>query len=442
MTRSKDGILNSDWTNLGGGDGFSCVFDPDDPDVVYFESQGGALQRISLSTGESRSQRPAAGEGQPEFRFHWNAPLFGSRHEKGALYLAGNRVFKLSAKGEEWKTVSPDLSAQDPGRTTASGSGAETYGVVYTLAESPVKAGLLWAGTDDGKVWITQNGGESWTDLTLRLPAAVKGQWITRIEASAHDAAAAYLAVDAHRTGVDSPLVYRTPDGGRSWESVAGNLPAHGPVKVLREDPSNANLLFVGTELGLFVSLDRGGHWTKWPELPTVAVDDLVIHPRERDLVIATHGRSLYVVDDIRPLEELTSEAAAAPAHLFPPRPAPGFHPLPGTSDWGGTAVFKGANPPAGAILTFHVAEYTGEPVKIEIETAGGQPVARLSAPGIAGFGRIAWDLKPSKELLTEYGGEGPKFVPSGEYTVTLKHGKTKMKQKLQVQIAPGIETR
>ena len=441
-TRNKDGILNSDWTNLGGGDGFSCVFDPDDRDAIFYESQTGALQRISLRTGESRSLRPAPSEGKPAFRFHWNAPLIGSRHEKGVLFFGGNHVFRLSAKGEEWKMLGPDLSAQDPLKTTAAGSGAETYGVVYTLAESPLKAGLLWAGTDDGKLWTTPNGGESWTDLTPQLPAAVKGQWITRVEASAHDPAVAYLAVDAHRSGVFAPLVYRTADGGRSWEAIAGNLPSHGPVKVIREDPSNPSLLFLGTEFGLFVSLDRGAQWTKWPEFPTVAVDDIVIHPRERDLVVATHGRSLFIVDDIRPLEELTSELAAAPAHLFPPRPVLGDYPLPGIADWGGGVAFRGANPPEGAILSFHVGAQTGDPVKIEIENSSGQPVAKLTAPGLAGFGRVAWDLKPSKDLLTEYGGEGQLFVPSGEYTVTLKYGKTKVRQKLELRIAEGIETR
>lgn len=441
-TRTKDGPLNSDWTNLGGGDGFACVFDSDDPDTIYFESQEGFLERINLRTGATKNLRPSPGEGQPDFRFHWNAPLFGSRHEKDALYLAGNRVFKLLSRGEDWKAISPDSSGQDPQKIAVAGSGAETSGVVYTLAESPIKAGLLWAGTDDGRLWVTANDGGSWTDLTPHLPAAVKGQWISRIEASAHDPAVAYMAVDGHRSGEYKPLVYRTSDEGRSWVATAADLPSHGPVKVIREDPFNPLLLFVGTEFGLYVSLDRGEHWTKWPEVPTVAVDDIVIHPRERDLVIATHGRSLYIVDDIRPLEELTAEVLQAPAHLFTPRPASGFSPLPGSSDWGGTVLFKGSNPPEGAILSFHVREYTGEPVKIDIETTGGQPVAKLTAPGVAGFGRLTWDLKPSKELLTEYGGEGQRFVPSGDYVVTLRHGKTKAQQRLSVQIPPGIETR
>src|SRR6266540_3360409 len=187
-TRSKEGILNSDWINVGGGDGFYCVFDPDDPNVVYTESQQGSLHRFNLANGELRPLRPAPAEGQPAFRFHWNAPLMGSRHEKGALYLAGNRVFKLAARGEEWKAMSPDLSAQEQAKLTSVGSGAENFGVVYTLAESPVKAGMLWAGTDDGKLWITEDDGGSWNDLTASLPPPAKGQWLSRVEASSHDA--------------------------------------------------------------------------------------------------------------------------------------------------------------------------------------------------------------------------------------------------------------
>ncbi|HET8646049.1 MAG TPA: glycosyl hydrolase, partial [Vicinamibacteria bacterium] len=220
-TYSKEGILNSDWVNIGGGDGFYCVFDPDDPNIVYSESQSGYVFRFDLASGQVKELRPEPSEGQTAFRFHWNTPLIGSRHEKGALFLAGNRVFKLEKRGEHFQVVSPDLSAQDPSRTTAVGSGAETYGVVYALAESPARAGLLWAGTDDGKLWVTENGGAHWTDLSAGLPAPARGEWIMRIEPSKHDARVAYLAVDAHRSGNYAPLLYRTPDLGRTWASVA-----------------------------------------------------------------------------------------------------------------------------------------------------------------------------------------------------------------------------
>ncbi len=442
MTRSKEGILNSDWTNLGGGDGFYCVFDPFDSAVVYAESQEGYVHRFNMRTGEIKGLRPEPPEGQPAFRFHWNSPLIPSLHEKGTMYLGGNRVFKLFDRGEHWKAISPDLSAQDPKRIMTVGSGAENYGVVYALAESPLAAGLLWAGTDDGKLWITKNSGDSWTDLTEHLPKIAKGQWIGRIEPGHFDPEVAYLAVIGYPGGIYTPLAFRTSDGGKSWENITGNLPDQGPVQVVREDLKNPNLLFAGTEFGLFVSLDRGSNWVKFGDLPTVAVDDIVIHPRDFDVVIATHGRSLFIVDDIRPLEELTPEVQAKSAHLFSVRSSSGYFPYDGWVESSGGSVYRGTNPPMGALISFYVKEFTGETVKVSVVNSDGRTVANLSASGDPGIGRIVWDLKPTKDLLNDYGGQGQKFFGSGDYTVNLSYGKVKETQKIHVDIAAGIETR
>jgi hypothetical protein len=239
-----------------------------------------------------------------------------------------------------------------------------------------------------------------------------------------------------------SPLAYRTSDAGRNWQSIVGNLPVDGPVKVVREDPVNPDLLYAGTEFNLFVSIDRGVHWVKLGELPTVAVDDIAIQSRDHDLVIATHGRSLFIIDDIQPLQKLTGEVSSSEAHLFPIRPAAGFYQLDGFADWSGTSVFRGANPPPGALISYFVKDYTGNPVKIAISDSSGKPVANLSGSSGPGINRVAWDLKVTKDLLTDYGGEGQKFVKSGEYTVSLTYGKAKDSQKFKVTIAPGIETR
>jgi len=441
-TRSKEGIVNSDWINIEGGDGFYCVFDPDDRDVVYAESQAGYVHRMNVRTGEVKGLRPEPTEGQAAFRFHWNSPLVASPHAKGVMYLGGNRVFKLTDRGERWTAISPDLSTRNVDRILATGSGAENYGVVYALAESPVKAGLLWAGTDDGKLWRSDDAGAHWTDLTGTLPREARGQWIMRVEPSHHDAGVMYLAVDAHREGNYAPLAWRTADGGRTWASVAANLPAGGPVKVVREDPKNASLLYAGTEFGLFASTNRGRSWFPLGGLPTVAVDDILVHPRDMDLIVATHGRSLYVLDDVRALQELTPAVAAKEVHLFAPRAAQGYYPLAGWVTSAGSAQFRGENPPEGATITFYVRRYTGDPVKLAITDAAGQPVANLTGAGTPGINRVSWDLKPTKDLLAEYGSEGQKFVPSGEYTVTLTHGKHTETAKLKVEIAEGIETR
>ena len=441
-TYSKDGILNSDWTQIGGGDGFGCVFDPKEPGVVYAESQEGEIHRFDTTSGQLKVLKPEPVEGQPRFRFHWNAPLVGSIHEPGVIYLGGNRIFRFTAKGEKWTTISPDLSAKIPDRIEAQGSGAETYGIVYTIAESPKKAGTIWAGTDDGKLWITEDNGGTWIDLTGSLPKEAKGEWISRVEAGHADAAVAYLVVDAHRSGKFGPLAWRTADRGKTWTSVAGDLPVDGPVKVVREDPFNADLLYAGTEFHLYASIDRGAHWLPLGDLPTVAVDDIVVHPRDRDLIVATHGRSLYVVDDLRPLEELTPAIRAGAVQLFPVRPVLGRALLPGWEESSGGTVYRGANPPEGVSLTFWIRDGGPDPVKIEIKNAQGQTVANLTAPALPGLGRVSWDLKPTKDVLTDYGGEGALYVRPGTYEATLTYGKATSKTSFAVTIAPGIETR
>ncbi|MDD8017327.1 MAG: hypothetical protein PHP42_03020 [Bacteroidota bacterium] len=442
QTYSKEGIVNYDWTNIEGGDGFYCVFDSEDKNILYAESQEGYVHRFNLSNREVKGLRPQPTEGQTGFRFHWNSPLIPSTHTKGIMYLGGNRVFKFWDKGEKWSAISPDLSTQDSKKILTTGSGAENFGVVYALAESPIKAGLLWAGTDDGKLWITENEGGIWNDLTENLPKSIKGQWISRIEPSHFDAKVAYLAVDGHRTGNYSPLLLRTSDGGKSWTNISGNLPANGPVKVVREDLVNPELLFVGTEFGLFTSLDKGEHWIKVGELPTVAVDDIVIHPRERDLVIATHGRSLFILDDIRPLEELVDSVQTKDVHLFTPRNAFGTNLFSGWMESSGTTIFRGANPPQGALINYYIKEFTGEAVTIAISNSADQVVANLTGTNTPGVNRVVWELKMTKDLLTEYGGEGQFFVRPGEYTITLTYGKLTQKQKIKVDIAAGLETK
>ena len=440
---SKDGITNGAGFNISGGDGAYCAFDPENPNIVYAESQSGTLFRIDLSNGFTKDLQPTPSEGRNSFRYHWVSPFFPSVHHKGVIYHAGNRVFRLTERGDKWQAISPDLSSKDYEKMTVTGSGAEDYGVVYALTESPVKAGLLWAGTDDGKLWKTDDDGNSWTELTASLPAPVKGLWISRIEASHFDPMVAYMAVDGHRTANFGTFAYRTADGGKTWQSITANLPADAPVKVVRESSKNPNLLFAGTEFALWVSVDRGAHWSKFGGLPTVAVDDILIHPRDRDLVIATHGRSLWIVDDLSALESFTPAIAAEDAHFFAPPPAFGRYPLPGWVNSDGNSEYRGTNPPEGAVLQYWVKSYSGDGVKISIKNSAGRTVANLSGPAAPGFNRLYWDLRPSKDLLTEYGGEGgDKFLPSGEYEVSFSYGKVKATQKLVVTIASGIETR
>ncbi|MDQ6622355.1 MAG: hypothetical protein M3Y86_02570 [Verrucomicrobiota bacterium] len=442
--QSKDGILNSDWTNLGGGDGFYVVFDSTDHDTLYAESQGGSVHRTNLRNGELRQLRPEAAEGQQEYRFHWNSPLIPSKHKPGVLYLAGNHIFRLRDRAENYDVISPDLSYNDATKLNATGSGAENYAVVYSLAESPLKAGMLWAGTDDGRLWLTENEGAKWTELTQNLPEPFRGSWIMRIEPGHQDAKVAYVVLSAYRNGDDRPMIVRTGDGGATWQSVVGEgIPANAPVEVVREDPVNPQLLYAGTQFGLYVSFDAGAKWMRLGDIPRVRVDDLQIHPRTNDLVIATHGRSLAIIDDTRPLRELTAEVAAEPAHLFPVTPVNGAYQLPGWVEWDGKGLFRGKNPPEGAVFTVWVKEYTGDEMKIAITNANGTPVANLKATPAQGLTRLNWDLLPTKDVLTQYGGvDAKRLVPSGDYTAEMTLGKTKMKQTFHVNVAEGIKTR
>jgi photosystem II stability/assembly factor-like uncharacterized protein len=441
--QSKEGIRNCDWTALAGGDGFYVLFDPTDRDTFYAESQGGEVHRINLRNGEIRRLRPEPSEGQPRYRFHWNSPMVMSRHKPGVIYLGGNCVFKLTERMEKYSVISPDLTHNDPTKTNATGSGAENYGVVFSLAESPKRAGLLWAGTDDGRLWVTENDGGKWTELTNNLPGPARGQWIVRIEPSSIDPNVAYVATNAYRSGDDSPTILRTADLGKTWRSVTGDLPAANPVEVVREDPVNPKLLYAGTHFGIFASFDEGSHWVRIGDVPSVRVDDIQIHPQTSDLVIATHGRSIAILDDTVPFREFTPEIASKPAQLFGVRSVTGAYLQPGFVDSNGKGIYRGQNPPEGALFTVWVREFTGDEIKIAVTKSTGEPVANLKAPGTPGFTRLNWDLRPTKDVSIEYGGDDPKrLLPSGDYTAELTFGTTKMKQTFHVDLAEGITPR
>jgi len=441
--QSKEGIQNSDWTALAGGDGFYVLFDPTDHDTFYAESQEGEIHRINLRNGELRRLRPQPAEGQPRYRFHWNSPMVMSKHNPGVIYLGGNCVFKLTDRAEKSSVISPDLTHNDPAKSVAVGSGAENYGVVFSLAESPKRAGLLWAGTDDGRLWLTENDGGKWTELTANLPEPARGQWIVRIEPGAQDPNVAYVVTNAYRTGDDRPMALRTADLGKTWQSIVGDLPANTPLEVVREDPVNPKLLYAGTHFGVFASFDQGTHWVRIGDVPAVRVDDLQIHPRTSDLVIATHGRSIAILDDIVPFRELTPEIEGKPAHLFTVRPVTGAYLPPGYADNHGKGVYRGQNPPEGAIFTVWVKEFTGDEIKISVTKASGQPVANLKAPGAPGLARLTWDLRPTKDVIAEYGGDDPKrLLPAGDYNAELSFGSTKVKQTFHVDLAEGITPR
>ncbi|MGW8267849.1 MAG: WD40/YVTN/BNR-like repeat-containing protein, partial [Longimicrobiales bacterium] len=397
--------------------------------------------------GRSRGGPPASGgeqeEGAPEaedsWRWNWNTPMVLSPHDPTVLYAAGNRVLKYTDRGEEYEVISPDLTYADSAKiavsTTTTGgitpdvTGAETFATIVTLAESPLQQGFLFAGTDDGRSWISRNDGGDWEELTGRFPGVPEGTWVRRIEPSSHDVNTFFVAFDGHRTNDFTPYVYMTQDGGRSFRSIAGDLPTGKPdfVHVIRQDLRNPDLLFVGTDVGVYVSLDRGGHWQKFMEgLPTVPVHDLKIHPRDRELIAATHGRSIWIAD-IAPLQELTAQVVAADIHLFEPRPGLQFGSPPVGGESTGHQFFEAESPSYGAEIAYWIGpeaeiptpprpvaapgERPGRPtgappgarpgrggpqpqVEIEIRDAQGELWHTGTAPGTPGLHRYHWDFR------------------------------------------------
>ncbi len=436
-SRTGYGIMNDHWYVLGGGDGFHVAADPTDPNTVYYESQGGHLTRQHLVTGRERYLRPSHHEGEPVMRFNWNTPFLISPHDPSVLWMGGQYVFKLSQRGEHWEKVSPDLTTRDPARMMSGGSVAEQHCTIVSLTESPVKAGVLWAGTDDGRLWVSGDAGGQWTELTANVRGVPKGTYVSRIEASHHDAHTAYVAFDGHRTDDDRPYLFVTRDRGRSWTPIGAGLPADAPVKVVRAGRKNPDLLFAGTEHALWMSLDAGRRWMKMPGLPTVPVDDLLIHPRDLDLIVGTHGRSLYVLDGIQVFEEWKSTTLTDSVSFFTPKPAWTWVARALGHKWG-QSQFAAKNPPFGAWFDYFVPQEFEDGVTFKVEDANGRLVRRLTgASGRPGFHRVVWDLRagePAERLTSPADAGQPQHVAPGRYKVTLSAGEASRTQWVEVK--------
>jgi photosystem II stability/assembly factor-like uncharacterized protein len=429
----KAGTTNADWQHVLGGDGFHGEFDPTNEDVVYAEWQGGNITRINLKTGEKRKVAPAPAEGQPRVRFNWNSPFFISPHDPKTIYLVGNHVFKLTQRGDKWKQISPDLTTNNIDKAVTVGSTAETHCTVVTLAESELKKGLIWAGSDDGLIHVSENG-KDWKNVT---PKAVGGLYVSRIDASHHNASTAYASVDGHRSDNMDPLILMTKDMGKTWKDITSDLPKGWSVKVVREDRFNPEVIYAGTEQGIFVSVNRGGSWVKMhgKNLPTVPVDDIKQHPLTKDLIIGTHGRSIWVMDDASMVSSLSKKAMSAKLHVFDVVPAkPRYF-----GEYGGLwtdQIFRALNRPKGAVINYWINTYDEDEVSVTIKNASGVVVRTLKGTAGPGLNRVVWDLEPKEQLkLADKGQEPwmPHFVEPGIYSAEIKSGKTKVKTEIEV---------
>ncbi|HSG48780.1 MAG TPA: hypothetical protein VLA43_13250, partial [Longimicrobiales bacterium] len=399
-------------------------------------------------------------EGEEDYRFDWTSPMATSKHDPNTVYLAGNRLFISRDRGSSWSRTQ-DLSKRVdrdtvslmgvPGSDIAisRNDGTSSYGEAVTLSESPLDPDVLWVGLDDGNLQVTRDGGTTWTEVSANVPGLPAGTYPSRIAASSTGAGVAYAAFDAHRDGDFAPYVYRTEDFGRNWHALHAGLPT-GSVNVIVEHPDNPSVLFLGTEHAAFASADRGATWAKIPNLPTTAYDDMVIHPRDKDLVLGTHGRGIWILDDTRPLAEWTPGAMEAPVHLFSMAPATMFLYWKDTS-YRGNAEYAGENPPDGALITYRIASGSGDAV-LRVVNEAGRTVREMRVPGSAGVHRVNWDLRwgmPGEAdrwerfqhdmLSRPVDARGP-WVSPGSYTVTVEAGGRSASGTLVVQGDPLLD--
>jgi len=436
--------LNSDWYRIGGGDGFYTQNDPTDWTVGYVESQDGNTSRYDLRTGRSQSIRPrppqpggefaqGARGGSPNgniipppppdtsYRFYWSTPFILSPHDPRVVYLGGDRLFKSVDRGNTW-TASPDLTRNIgrnerpimgvPGNAPMASKhdGAASYSNIVTISESAAVPGIVWVGTNDGNVQVSRDGGATWENVVAAIPGVPAETHVSRVEASHFDGGTCYVTFDGHRTDDHKPYVFVTRDNGATWTSIANNLP-EGNVNVIREDPKNRNLLYLGTEYAFYISLNGGREWKRFMTgLPSVRIDDILVHPRENDLIVGTHGRSIYIIDDITPLQQLTESVQASEAHVFDVRPnVLWFSDTMLSRGVGGAKHFQGENPAPGTAISYYLKAAPQGDVKIVISDMNGRLIRDLSSQATknGGINRVQWNFTAQPQQTPAGGGRG-----------------------------------
>ncbi|MFL6590010.1 MAG: WD40/YVTN/BNR-like repeat-containing protein [Chthoniobacterales bacterium] len=449
------GVANSQWENMYGGDGFWMFPDPSNPDYLYAEAQGGYVGRVNRYTHERRDIQPKANY-KEKLRWNWNTPIALSPTEKGTIYIGAQFLFRSRNQGQTWDRISPDLSTNDPekqkqeqsGGVTIDNSAAEMHTTIYSISESPKDKNVIWVGTDDGNVQVTKDGAKNWTNVVGSVPDLPKNSWVSWVQASNFDAGTAYAAFDRHTFGDMAPYVYRTTDFGKTWTPlITAQDPkgVRGYAHVVKDDLVKKDLLFVGTEFGLFVSIDGGKSWAqfKGSRFPAVAVRDLAIHPRDHDLVLATHGRGIWVIDDISPWRALTPDLLNQEAAFVQARPVQ--QRIDANGGWAsGAATYVGDNPPDAAVITYYQkSRHLFGKLKIEVLDSTGRVVDTLPASKRPGLNRVIWGMHekpprvPPAVQLAGAGLQGPRVLP-GTYTVRM----TKAGKVSETKLTVGLDRR
>lgn len=463
--REPSGILNDDWRMISFGDGFFAISHPDNPDLFLTESQGGNVVRTDMKNREQQLVIPFFGLGgaaeNDKVRFNWNAPLILSPHDKNTVYLAGSAVFKSTDFGKNWTAISDDLTTNNRERLKDAGgpvftenTSAEYFETIISLAESPVKKDLIWAGTDDGNLQITTNGGQSWTNIIKNVPKIPQDSSVSHIELSRVNENTAYVAFDRHKFDDYKPYIFKTTDGGRSFTNITGNLPEKAYVHVVREDPKNTNLLYAGTELGIYASWDGGRNWTElnMKNFPRVAVHDILIHPRDNDLIAGTHGRSIWIFDDAAVIQQMNPNVLQSDGFVFEPRPTYRFATR--MTRYGiGDKPFRGQNPPNGAVITYYLKDKADAKTTVKMQVFGADNKMIVELKNLSkekGINRTVWNLsqegarqrRPPTAEQMEFGftPRGPQVLP-GKYTIKIFVGDKLIGERLmEVRVDPTVQ--
>ena len=471
-TYRTEGILNHDWMKWGGGDGFLNLVDPTDNRTLYVESQYLGLDRVDIETGQRQRIRPGDPTGAIAARRNWNTwgdldapderlgnamapgnwdgPFLISSHDNNTVYAGTNILWKSTDQGRSWENLGdlttgvdrrtlPIMGHLPTAETLSLDDGIPYYPTLTAIAESPLESGVLFIGTDDGNVQVSRDDGSSWSEVSQRIEGLPEHAWINGIEASRFVPGRVYLTANDYRNDDYRNFLFRSDDYGRSWVDLAGGLPPDRVLRTIREDPRNPEVLYLGTEFGVFYSNDGGGSWTELSAgLPTTAVNDLVIHPRDNDLILGTHGRGIWILDNINALQELTPDVVASRGFLFSTEPAAQIR-YRCEKGHAGNMIFRGTNPAPGAILDYWLAE-EGAEATLTVVGPDGETVAHIPARDARGVNRVVWNLRFTTDDQPQgQPPRGPLVVP-GEYTVRLEVGETISEQPLEVREDPRLD--
>src|SRR5213594_4094322 len=433
------GVSYSRWENMFGGDGFWMFPDTADAAYIYAEAQGGEIGRVNRFTHEGRSIQPLPEYGEKKLHFNWNTPIHMSPNEKGTIYIGAQFLFRSRDHGQSWERISPDLSTNDPekqkqeesGGVTIDNSAAEMHTSIYSISESPKNGQIIWVGTDDGNLQITRDGAKTWANVVGNVPELPKFSWVSTIEASRFDEGTAYATFDRHIFGDTKPYLYKTTDYGQTWTALpVQQSGVHGYAHVIKEDTVDPNLLFLGTEFGLWISTDAGQRWAQYKgsDFPAVAVRDIAVHPRESDLVLATHGRGIWIIDDISSLRKLKPELMEKEAAVLEGPPAIQYFNANG--GWvEGDESFTGPSRPTDAFITYYQKRrHIFGDLKIEIFDQEGKLLDTIAGSKHRGLNRATWSMRlkapvvpPAAAALFD-AAQGPRVLP-GTYTIKLTKG-------------------